>query len=133
VRQLIKGLANTCTVVVSSHNLQELEEVCSAAAIMDRGRLVVAGTMAELTAAAREVQFQLAEGPVPFEPVRALGCVTSVDFNPTTRTLMVMFDSARYDAESVIGAVLRVLLDHGARISGVSKGRSLEQRVIELT
>ena len=34
--------ARHCTIVVSSHNLQELEEVCDGAAILDRGRVVAA-------------------------------------------------------------------------------------------
>jgi len=33
----------------------------------------------------------------------------------------------------VIGAVLWVLLNHRVRISGVTKGRGLEQRVMDLT
>jgi ABC-type multidrug transport system ATPase subunit len=49
VRQVIKAKRGQRTIVISSHNLQELEEICDAAAILDRGRLVAHGTMAELT------------------------------------------------------------------------------------
>ena len=47
--------------------------------------------------------------------------------------LIVHFERKTADAETVIGATLTVLLQHGARISGVTKGRGLEQRVIEIT
>src|SRR5580658_1187682 len=56
VRQLIKSRkgrydARSCTIVISSHNLQELEEICDGAAILDRGHLVGFGPMSDLTAA----------------------------------------------------------------------------------
>jgi ABC-type multidrug transport system ATPase subunit len=133
IRQLIKGRKGRCTLVVSSHNLQELEEVCDHAAILDRGQLVVAGTMTELTASAEEVRFELARGPVPEDEVRAVEAVKTVAFDKQTRELTVTFDRAQADAEEMIRRVLVVLLKSEARISGVSKGRGLEQRVMELT
>ena len=134
VRQLVKSRKGKVTLVVSSHNLQELEEICDAAAILDRGQLVAAGTMAELTASAEEVRFLLGRGPVPEDPVRALPDVKHVGFDKATRELTVSFDkTSGADAEEMIARVLAVLLAEKARISGVSKGRGLEQRVMELT
>jgi ABC-2 type transport system ATP-binding protein len=133
IRQIIKNRKGRCTLVVSSHNLQELEEICDHAAILDRGQLVASGTMAELTASAEEVRFELARGPVPEEEVRAVAGVKTASFDAQTRELCVTFDRAAGDAEEMIGRVLRVLLDKQARISGVSKGKGLEQRVMELT
>src|SRR5208282_4574815 len=40
IRQLIKSKRGRSAIVISSHNLQELEEICDAAAILDRGRVV---------------------------------------------------------------------------------------------
>ena len=49
MRQLIRRLADRrITVLLSSHLLGEVEQVCTHAAIMDRGRLVASGTVAEL-------------------------------------------------------------------------------------
>jgi ABC-type multidrug transport system ATPase subunit len=133
VRQIVSGRRGRCTLIVSSHNLQELEQICDAAAILDRGRLVVAGTMAELTAASEEIRVKLAPGPVPIAQVRELPMVTRVEMDDERRELVVYFERGGVDAETVIGATLSVLLQHGARISGVSKGRGLEQRVMEMT
>ncbi|MBV9945567.1 MAG: ABC transporter ATP-binding protein, partial [Myxococcales bacterium] len=44
IRQLVRAKRGVCTIVISSHNLRELEEICDAAALLDRGRLVIAGT-----------------------------------------------------------------------------------------
>ncbi len=52
VRRLLRELASEgTTVLLSSHLLAEVEEVCSHLVVMDRGRLVAAGTVANLTSA----------------------------------------------------------------------------------
>ncbi|MBX3211085.1 MAG: ABC transporter ATP-binding protein [Labilithrix sp.] len=133
VRQLIKRRKGRCTLVVSSHNLQELEEICDAACILDRGRVVASGSISELTAASEEVRIKLGAGPAPIAVVRELPMVKRVEFDEERRELVVYFDRGHVDAETVIGHVLWALLQNQARISGVTKGKGLEQRVMELT
>ncbi|MCH0568644.1 ABC transporter ATP-binding protein [Streptomyces sp. MUM 136J] len=54
IRALIRELAaDGTTVFLSSHLLDEIEQVCSHAAVMAQGRLVVQGPVAELAARAR--------------------------------------------------------------------------------
>ncbi|MFE4858082.1 ABC transporter ATP-binding protein [Streptomyces sp. NPDC056670] len=54
IRALIRELAQDgTTVFLSSHLLDEIEQVCSHAAVMNQGRLVVQGEVAELAASAR--------------------------------------------------------------------------------
>ncbi len=140
VRQLVKSRKGKCTLIVSSHNLQELEEICDAAAILDRGKVVASGTMSELTASSEEVHFHVtwhvtgaASATLPLEQVRALPFVRLAEYDTERRELIVYFEREKADAEAIIEAVLRVLLDQHARISGVTKGRGLEQRVMDLT
>jgi ABC-type multidrug transport system ATPase subunit len=133
VREIVRSRKGRCTLIVSSHNLQELEQICDAAAILDRGRVVAEGTMADLTAATEEIRIKLAPGPVPIAGVRELPMVTRADFDDERRELVVHFERKSADAETVIGATLTVLLQQGARISSVTKGRGLEQRVMEMT
>jgi len=133
VRQLVKSRKGRCTLVISSHNLQELEEICDYAAILDRGQLITVGTMAALTASSSEIRFELGRGPVPEEAIRAVEGVKTVAWNPRERELVVSFDRKVCDAEEMIKRGTFVLYQHSARISGVNKGRGLEQRVMELT
>lgn len=133
VRQLVKSRKGRCTLVISSHNLQELEEICDHAAILDHGQLVACGTMAELTASSSEVRFELGRGPVPEAEVKAIEGVKTVAWDKASRELTVTFDRHLLDAEEMIRRGTYVLYQHNARISGISKGRGLEQRVMELT
>jgi len=118
VRTLVKARRGRCTLVISSHNLQELEEVCSSAAILDRGRLVMTGTMAELTAVSSEIRIELARGSGPTEggyrtaatspeeALRAVAGVTTVGWHARTRELAVTFDRAACDAEEMIRNIM---------------------------
>jgi ABC-type multidrug transport system ATPase subunit len=141
VRQFIKTKRGRSTIVISSHNLNELEEICDAAAILDRGRLIAAGRMAELTAQNDEVRVKVAPGTqrgsapgsVPLQVLRDLPTVTALDFDDEAFEIVVQFDRKQADAETIIGKVLSALLQNQVRISGVTKGRGLEQRVMDLT
>lgn len=48
VRQLIRDLGKTHTILLSTHILSEVEAVCDRALVIDRGRLVAEGTLSEL-------------------------------------------------------------------------------------
>lgn len=48
VRALIREIASTSTVIVSSHILSEIEELCDRAIVMHRGRVVAQGALADL-------------------------------------------------------------------------------------
>jgi len=52
VRQLIKRMGETKTIIFSTHILEEVEAVCARAIIIDRGNIVANGTPAELKASA---------------------------------------------------------------------------------
>jgi ABC-type multidrug transport system ATPase subunit len=141
MRQLIVAKRGRCTIVISSHNLQELEEICDGAAILDRGRVIAAGTMAELTAANEEVHVRMGRGTkrgsqsgqVNVAKIRELPMVKAAEFDDERLDLAVTFERKQADAETVIAHVLWELLNNQVRISGVTKGRGLEQRVMDLT
>lgn len=141
VRQIILAKKGRHTIIIASHNLQELEAICDAAAILDRGRVVASGPMAELTAANAEIRVRVGPGTrrgsqpgqVPIASLRDLPTIRAAELDEDRLEVIVYFDRAATDAETVIGRVLTALLANGVRISGVTKGRGLEQRVMDLT
>ena len=50
------------TVLVSSHNLRELEDVCDHVGVMDRGRLLLERSLSDLQDGVQKVQLAFAEG-----------------------------------------------------------------------
>jgi ABC-2 type transport system ATP-binding protein len=60
IRRVIRDLAGAgTTVLLSSHVLAEVEQVCTSAVVMDRGRLVAAGSVQDLVGAAQSVYVEV--------------------------------------------------------------------------
>jgi hypothetical protein len=101
--------------------------------------------MSELTAASEEIHVKIAgrQEPsgayrrgvtmVPVDEIRKIAFVTRVELDDERSEVVVYFDRKGADAETIIGQVLWMLLNAQVRISAVTKGRGLEQRVMELT
>jgi ABC-2 type transport system ATP-binding protein len=130
VRQVIRDMKGKQTVVVSSHNLQELEELCDAAAILDRGALAKAGTMSELTGQGAEFRVQIASGQVLLPELTQLPGVTEAQIE-APGVLLVRF-SGQHKPEEVISRTVGHLLQTGVLILGVSRGQKLEERVLQI-
>ena len=132
LRNLIRSRRGNQTIVVSSHNLQELEAICDEAAFMEKGQTTEAGVIATLTARDAEIHVQLAPGPEPIDQLRARVPAHAITWDPNSRTLRLRFQPGpERVAEDVIAELLRELLAAGARISALGKGRSLEQRYLD--
>jgi ABC-type multidrug transport system ATPase subunit len=131
VRSVIRDAKGRQTVVVSSHNLQELEELCDRAAILDRGKLQQVGTISELTSRSAEFRVQIARGTVPLEEVKGLkGCAGAS--LPQPNLLVVQFDAKVTPDEEMITSTLQLLISRGVFVLGVTRGRKLEERILEL-
>ncbi len=132
VRNVIRDLKGKHTVVVSSHNLQELEELCDATAILDKGKLVSASSMAELTGQFAEFRVQIARGDVPLAEVKATSGVKEahVDGN---KVLCVTYDGQAVQPEEIITRVVGLLASKNVLFLTVWRGKRLEEKVLQLT
>lgn len=133
VKDLILARQGRTTLVVSSHDLAQLEELCDAVAILDRGRIARQGSMKEVTGQGELVRVVLADPSADraLEALSRMDGVGGARFLPQTRTLEVELRGV--SPEEGIPAVLRAVLAADARVLAVSRGRRLEERVLELT
>ena len=133
VRQLIRSLAGQATVLVSSHNLGEVEDICDEAAIIDHGKLVTQGSLTELTAT--DEQIVITTGACPDAARAALARLESVrEVTPEGDAhLRVRLRAGGGAVEPAITAALACLIEHGATISAVTRGKGLEARFLEET
>jgi ABC-2 type transport system ATP-binding protein len=132
IKDIVASLAHDATVVISSHNLAEIQEICTHGVILDKGKRVAAGTIGELTHRGTEINIEIGEGTPP--PLSTLTEAFGADFVTLVdpRTLRVVC-SAKADVAQVIGQALRILLDHGTPILGLRRGSSLESAFLEAT
>ncbi len=136
IRDLIKKLQERATIVVSSHNLGEIQELCDHVAILDVGELVLAGSVDEITRAGREYELHLsrplADGEL--EQLQTLDGIRSLrDTGPAS--YMVAFDLSEdgTDVDRMIANLLRRLLDLEITPRKLTEGRSLETHFLQVT
>ncbi len=133
IRGFIASQRGTRTIVVSSHNLHEIETVCDHVALMDGGRVVVSGPIADVTGRNDEILITLAEGPLPLAAVEQALAGDTVTWDEKARVLRIRYTPREgRQGEEVIGTALRALLEAGARIAEVGRGQSLERTYLEM-
>jgi ABC-type multidrug transport system ATPase subunit len=147
VRDLIKQLQQSTTVLVSSHNLDEVQELCDHVAILNHGRLVLAGSVEEITRSHRECSLSLSRPLQDSELQRltALRGVRSMDrVAPAGGLLNHDSRSAEYlvrldlsadglDQDAVVVALLKETLAMDIAPRRLTEGRSLENQFLEVT
>ncbi|MBW2275390.1 MAG: ABC transporter ATP-binding protein [Deltaproteobacteria bacterium] len=131
IKDLIASLAPERTVLVSSHNLADIQEICSHGLILDRGRVVALGDIAALTRRGAEITIEFAAGAeLPSAALVARFGQDQVEMREGS--LRIRFASEEETAE-VIADALRLLLDANTPILGVDRGTSLEKTFLEIT
>jgi ABC-2 type transport system ATP-binding protein len=133
IRDLVTDLRKRATVVVSSHNLAEIQELCDHVAILDRGRLVTSGAVADLTAASRELDLRLSRPLEDAEIARltAAAPVAAIDARNAPEYQLKL--GADHDWDAAVALVLKALLDIGVVPRRLHEGRSLERHFLEVT
>ncbi|MXQ59250.1 ATP-binding cassette domain-containing protein [Streptomyces sp. XHT-2] len=127
IRALVRELATDgTTVLLSSHLLDEIEQVCTHVAVMARGRLITQGPVAELAAGARGRL--VVTTPDPADAARVLKEQGLAD---------VVADGDRVSAEPPardLAEVNAALVTAGVRVRGFAVERaSLEDAFVALT
>ena len=145
IRDLIKQLQQRATIMVSSHNLDEIQELCDHVAILDHGNMVLAGSVDEITRADREYNLCLSrplhnselEKLSAIEGVRSIKALSAPGADQGKRSaeyLVTLNLSANHiNQDAVIAAILRGVLDMGVTPRKLAEGRSLETHFLQVT
>ena len=89
VRQLVHRVADAgATVLFSSHVLAEVEQICTHAVVMDKGKLVASGSVAELIGSSGSVYLEVDDVARRTPGPPALPTVTRVDDEPPGLTVV---------------------------------------------
>jgi ABC-type multidrug transport system ATPase subunit len=128
--QMSRGLRGPTTVLISSHNLSELEEICDRAAIRSKGEIVRQGTMNDILRADNEVHIFLGDGP-DFDPGAVQAPNVRVALDKATRRLTLRIEGDGIDR--VTTDALKRIIDAGQTIREVSRGQSLLSTYLEVS
>ena len=133
VTQLIEQLSHQKgrTVFLCTHNLEEAERLCDQVAVLNRGRLLALGTLAELSRALWrglwvDIEFRSPPAGAAADGLRAVPGVSEVQLEATRLTV-------RVESDDLVPTVVAVLAGQGAQIMRVNPRRhSLEDIYFEL-
>lgn len=126
VRELIRDVRDRgATVILSSHVLSEVEQVCSHVAVLDRGRLVASGAVSELTGAGSSIYLEVDDRDRATAILHGMEGVAEVSMEPPGI-------AARLDGierEAVVAALVR----EGIGVETVTARHRLEDVFFKLT
>ena len=131
IRSLLRRLPETgTTVLVSSHQLAEVQQACDSLVVLDQGRLVTAGSTADIVESRREHAFEVTLDPAEVER----GLAVLADFGHSAVVVDVGRVEVRPDADVLGRHLLRSLADAGVYPDALTpKAVSLEEAFLELT
>jgi len=125
VRQLVRRVAEAgSTVLFSSHVLAEVEQICTHAVVMDKGRLVATGSVADLIGAGGTVYVEVDDTAAARRVLDALPSVRRVD--DEMPGLAVVIDGARRSE------LVAALVGAGIAVETVTARRRLEDAFLGL-
>ena len=136
VRELITGLAQKHTILLSTHILSEVEAVCQRVLIINRGRIVASDTPANLHRRLRGGARVVAEIRAPAEPVRQrlLQVPGVADVSVTTAGDWTRCDIMSAPDTDVRAGLFEAVVQSGWALRELSAERqSLEEVFVALT
>lgn len=139
-RDLIKGLAGDHTIILSTHILPEVEQICERVIIIAKGKLVATDTVANLTGRLRGaeiVQVEVAENGARLtsEDVELrLRQVPGVQHVIQPHKDRLLFTVESHEGAHIRPQLARAVIDAGWNLNELhSVGLSLEEIFLELT
>lgn len=131
-RETVEGIRGKTTLMISSHDLSELEELCDHVCMIDRGRMVMQGPMSQMLSGVSSIIFKVEAIKRDTRELEAE--LPAVDIVVEDKqTIVVEFDRAKYKISDINRVVLAWLLSHKMEVLEVKQHRSLEQTFLEAT
>ena len=126
LRRFILGRRGRQTIVISSHNLEDIERLCTHVAFIDKGRVTRMDSVAAITHATDRIAFTLADEPRDRAALAAAVPGATFDWRAPARLLVCTFDGEVGDVASVNRRLLPALLAQ-TDVLAVASGLSLEE------
>lgn len=130
LRDFIVSQRGRRTIVVSSHNLEDVERLCTHVARIGKGRLVRMDTMSSFTRCAERIAYGLSSEPADYAAMSAVLPGASFEWRENDRTLVCSVPAGSGGAGEVNRRLLPVLLAR-TEVLSVTSGRSLEEVFLE--
>ncbi|MDC0048721.1 ABC transporter ATP-binding protein [Verrucomicrobia bacterium] len=134
IRELVKEFTQDKTVIFSSHNLQEVQDICDYVCVIDKGRVVEEGTMESLTESTFLVRIELvsALSQEAHAALQALPIVESIELTSDTE-FNLRLNVSGTGKDEAMKQIYGTLTSFEIYPRSVFEGASLEARFLEVT
>lgn len=133
VRNLLRELGNEYSVIISSHNLSEIEDICSDIAILNKGKLVTHSSLSELKRSGQCFSLML-ESPCDVhlsELLKEISGISKIENdNKDMKSWIIHYESG--STEQLQIKILSKLGETGIAISELKKGKALADEISEI-
>ena len=126
IRQFLRKRRGQQTIVVSSHNLHDIETLCTHVAFVEKGRVTQTSTLEAITHATHRVTYTLAAEPRNKAALAAAVPEATFAWTEETHALVCTLDGSNDDIGTVNRKLLPVLLAQ-TDVLAISSGQTLEE------
>ena len=130
IRRFLRARRGRQTIVISSHNLHDIETLCTHVAFVEKGRVARTSTLETITRTASRVTYTLAAEPTDMATLAAAVPGATFTWSEAPRSLTCTFDESAGGVATVNRKLLPALLAQTDVLS-VSSGLSLEQAYLD--
>jgi len=136
IRDLIASMRGERTVVVSSHNLAEIQDICTDVALIHQGQIIKHGDIDTFTEKDNQLRVQIRGGVPPvtfFQGIETSVGVRDVQYEPHLGWMTVNLLPDAPPADEVIKMIVGKVFELGLSLGEIQRGTSLEDVFMQLT
>ena len=130
IRQFLRTRRGRQTIVVSSHNLHDIETLCTHVAFVEKGRVAHTSTLEAITQATHRVTYTLAAEPADRAALAAAVPGATFVWTEAAHALVCTLDGSNGDVGAVNRKLLPALLAQ-TDVLAVSSGQTLEEAYLQ--
>jgi ABC-2 type transport system ATP-binding protein len=136
IRETILELKRGATILISSHNMNEMHELCDHVGVLREGRLVSVGPVEEVTGTSVSMTLALDRPLSPEELTTCSGLEGVFEFSPAGEKSYRVFFDVNCTGEELTASVKRLqktLIDTGVMIKSLQEDNRLEELYLQVT
>jgi ABC-2 type transport system ATP-binding protein len=136
IRELVKKLKSEATVIVSSHNMDEMRELCDHVAILNKGKLVKNGPVDEVAGVSYAVDCVLSRDLEEAEiaEIKAIGGIERFEkTGPAAYALNIFATLTKENMDRALQIFFKYLNDRSVFIRSLTETNKLEDEYMRLT
>jgi ABC-2 type transport system ATP-binding protein len=133
VRRILRQLGNEYSVVISSHNLTEIEDICSDIAILNKGKLISHTSLFELTRSSQCFSLRLENPSADHLPelLKEISEISKIESDENDmKSYLIYYEGD--SAEQLQIKILSKLGEKGIAVSELKKGKALADEISEI-